>query len=271
MLVLAMVNLDRYPGLYKWIRGLGLASIPLVLLIRVYLIVEIFPTPVHVSRMFHDKDIWVRQIEAEAGDIPVIFMNKYQHPSLYWFYNKKPAFTRNNILYRRNQFDVWDLEEELQGKPVLLTHWIRMDSTHSIQTIWDEIHYHKIERFCSYNRLSVKILEKKIRSAPGKQISVPVLLANPTDLTVCLDCPCDLPPALYQTTENRDRIFHHSRLHDLPLPTSIDPGEETRLDIRIRVPDEPGRYLLSISFGSELLTPGINGVPVKLTVTGPPS
>jgi hypothetical protein len=271
MLVLALVNLERYPGLYRWIRGLGLASLPVVLLIRVYLIVEIFPTPVHVSRMFHDKDIWVRQIEAEAGDLPVIFMNKYQHPSLYWFYNKKPAFTRNNILYRRNQYDVWDMEAELQGKPVLLTHWSKMDSTLSIHTVWDEIHYHRIERYCSFNRLSVKIMEKKIRSVPGQKILVPVLLANPTDQTVCLDCPCDLPPALYQTLEDRDRSFHHRWISDQPKWTSLEPGEETRMDIQIQVPEEPGHYLLSISFGSELLTPGINGVPVKLEVTDPPS
>ena len=123
MIVLAMLNLKSYPGLRKWVRVLGLASVPVILVIRLYLIVEILPMPVHVSRMFHDKDKWVKEIGEVAGDRPVVFMNKYQYPSLYWFYNRKPAFTHNTIIYRRNQYDVWSLEEELQGKQVLLTHW----------------------------------------------------------------------------------------------------------------------------------------------------
>ncbi|MEE9460888.1 MAG: glycosyltransferase family 39 protein [Bacteroidales bacterium] len=270
MIVLAMLNLNSYPGLRKWVRVLGLASIPVILVIRLYLIVEILPMPVHVSRMFHDKDKWVKQIGEVAGDRPVVFMNKYQHPSLYWFYNKKLAFTRNTVMYRRNQYDVWNLEEELHGKQVLLTHWGKVDSTRVIETAWGEVYYYNIERFCSFNRLSVKILEKKLQSAPGEQIIVPVQIGNPTHQPVCLDCPCDLPPMLYQSVVDRDRVFLHDRIQEQPRLTSLEPGEQILLDIQIRVPEEPGDYLLTISFGSELLTPGINGVPVKLKVTDPP-
>lgn len=272
MIVLAMLNLERYPGLRKWIRVLGLASIPVILIIRIYLMVEILPMPVHVSRMFHDKDIWARQIGKVAGDLPVVFKNKYQHPSLYWFYNQKPAFTRNNIMYRRNQYDVWNLEAELHGKQVLLTHWEKGDSTKVIPTVWDDIYYYDIERFCSFNRLSVRILEEKLRAAPGQQIMVPVRIGNPTDQKVCLDCPCDLPPMLYQSTVDRDRRFQFDRIQDQETPrlTSLEPGEQILLDIRVKVPEKPGDYLLTISFGSELLLPGINGLPVKLSVTDPP-
>lgn len=269
MIVLAMLNLNRYQGLWKWVRILGLASIPVILVIRIYLIVEILPMPVHVSRMFHDKDKWVKQIEEVAGDRPVIFNNKYQHPSLYWFYNGKTAFTHNSVMYRRNQYDVWNLEEELQGQQVLLTHWGKVDSTRVITTAWGEEYYYEIERYCSFNRLSVKILEKKLHSAPGEQIIIPVQIGNPTQKPVCLDCPCDLPPILYQSLENRDRKFYINRIQEQPLLTSLEPGEKILLDVQVNVPEEPGEYLLSISFGSEILAPGINGPPVKLQVAVP--
>ncbi len=270
MIVLALLNLDRYSGLRKWIRVLGLASIPVILVIRIYLIVEIFPTPDHVSRMFHDKDVWAKQVGEVAGDRPVVFMNKYQHPSLYWFYNKKPAFTRNNVMYRRNQYDIWNLEEELHGKPVLLTHWGHVDSTRVLETVWGEVYYYDIEKYCSFNRLSVKILKNKWQSVPGQQITVQVQIGNPTQNTVCLDCPCDLPPLLYQTVVDRERKFHYDRIREQPRLTSLEPGEQILVDVGIRVPDETGDYLLTISFGSAILIPGINGVPAKLSVTDPP-
>ena len=167
MMVLAMLNLERYPGLRKWIRVLGLASIPVILLIRTYLIVEIFPLPVHVSRMFHDKDKWALQIHEAAGERPVIFISKYQHASLYWFYNKKPAFSRNTVEYRRNQYDVWNLEEDLDGEAVLLTHLEKTENNQVLKTVWGDVYYYNIENYCSFNRLSVKILDKD-----GKEVDV---------------------------------------------------------------------------------------------------
>ena len=161
MIVLAMLNIDRYPGLRKWIRVLGLASIPLILVIRAYLIVDFLPLPAHVTRMFHGKDVWARQIEEVAGNRPVVFMNKYQSPSVYWFYTGKKSFTRNNIYYRRNQYDVWDMEADLQGKEVLLARWGQADSTRVISTKLEDIHYYMIKNYCSFNRLSIKI--------PGKE------------------------------------------------------------------------------------------------------
>ena len=120
LVVLALVNLDSFPGLRKWLKILGISSTPAILLIRAYLVWNILPLPDHVSKMFHDKDTWAAQVKAKAGERPVIFMNKYQHPSVYWFYTGKTAFTRNNVLYRRNQFDVWPLESQLEGQSVVL-------------------------------------------------------------------------------------------------------------------------------------------------------
>ncbi len=270
MIVLAMLNLNRYPGLRKWIRVLGLASIPVILVIRLYLIVEILPMPEHVSRMFHDKDKWAKQIEEAAGDRPVVFIDKYQHPSLYRFYNRKPAFTHNSVMYRRNQYDVWPLEDELQGKQVLLTHWGNVDSTRVLQTAWGELYYYDIEKYCSFNRLSVKILEEEFQSPAGERILVPVSIGNPTPQAVCLDCPCELPPVLYQSIVDRDRDYQFDKIQEPTGLTSLEPGEEILLDIQVKVPEEPGNYLLMISFGSDWLVPGINGKPVKLKVTDPP-
>jgi hypothetical protein len=266
LIVLAMLNLERYPGLRKWIRVLGWATIPVILLIRTYLLVEIFPLPVHVARMFHDKDKWARQIGEAAGDKPVIFISKYQHASLYWFYNNKPAFSRNNVEYRRNQYDVWNLEEELDGQAVMLTHLEKTDSNHLLETAWGDVYYYDIEKYCSFNRLSVKIPDKQVLAVTGEKLMVQVRIGNPTGKEVCLNCPCDLPPLLYMSVEDSDRAFHHTVIEPQPQLTSLRPGEELLENIQLHVPEVPGEYLLSISFGSEILIPGINGPPVKLVV-----
>jgi hypothetical protein len=69
---------------------------------------------------------------------------------------------------------------------------------------------------------------------------------------------------------DRDRDYQFDKIQEQPGLTSLEPGEEILLDIQIKVPEEPGNYLLVISFGSDWLVPGINGKPVALKVTDRP-
>ncbi|MCK4748605.1 MAG: hypothetical protein KAT15_16245, partial [Bacteroidales bacterium] len=241
-------------------------------LIRIYLIWDILPLPMHMSRIFHGKETWAKQIEEVAGERPVVFMNKYQYPSVYWFYTGKKAFTRNNLLYRRNQYDVWPLESELEGQNVLLTRWGAPDSSKVLSTVFGDIHYYDIERYCSFNRLKIEIPEEKPESMAGESFEVAVRISNPTSLEVSLDCDCDLPPLLMYAYINEDRKTRFYTVEPQPVFGSIglgslEPGGEFLLDVRLIAPAEPGRYALTISFGSRILLPGINGAPVELKIS----
>ncbi|MFC2116345.1 ArnT family glycosyltransferase [Bacteroidota bacterium] len=269
LIVLAMMNIHEFPRLQKWLKILAVASIPLIMVIRIYLVWNILPLPMNVSRMFHEKDVWAAQIEDVAGDRPVVFMNKYQYPSLYWFYTKKKAFSRNTMFYRRNQYDVWPLESELEGNRVLLTRWGKTDSTNILTTIFGDVPYYEIDSYCSFNRLKIDILEKDPIAKTGETIFVPIRISNPTALEVSLDYDCDsnLSPMLMCTFVDEERGRQYFALDPQPELGSLEPKEEILLDVRINAPADPGKYSLIISFGSYLLYPGINGAPVELTVT----
>jgi len=268
LVALAFINLSAYPGLRKWLRILGFASIPVILIIRTYLIWDILPIPGHVSRMFHNKDIWATQVEEVAGNRPVIFMNKYQYPSVYRFYSGNTSFTRNNVFYRRNQFDVWPLEEELEGKSVILTRWgSQRDSLKIMSTVFGETPYYDISRYCSFNRLKIEILDKTNESVAGGNFRITIRIQNPTVTRVNLDCECDLPPLLMYSLVNDKRKTRTYTVDPQPELNSLEPGEEILVEVSLDAPEEPGMYSLMVSFGSEILIPGINGRPAELLVT----
>ncbi len=268
LVVLALVNLGAHPRFRKWLLILSMASVPIILLIRAYLVWNFLPLPAHVSRIFHDKDTWVAEIEEVAGDRPVVFMNKFQYPSLYWFYSGKKAFTRNNVLYRRNQFDVWPLEEELEGKNVMLARWgAKRDSMRIFPTVFGDIPYYDIRRYCSFNRLRIDILNKEPVTEAGQSFMTSIRISNPTSKVVSLDCDCDLPPLLMYSWINEKREKSIFTLEPQPALGSLGPGEEILLEIPLVAPEDPGRYRLLISFGSDLLLPGINGNPVEFSVS----
>jgi hypothetical protein len=49
-----------------------------------------------------------------------VFVNTYQRAAKYWFYTGTPAFSLNSPDYRRNNFNLWPIEDSLIGKTVYM-------------------------------------------------------------------------------------------------------------------------------------------------------
>lgn len=267
MIILALTQARESGKLRKWLHALGIATIPVVLVLRTYLVVDFLPLPDNVSRLFHRKEIWVKQIEEVAGDRPVVFRNKFQYPSVYWFYTGKPAFTRNSIYYRRNQYDIWDIEHQLQGRKVFLAAYGGNPGTDTLSTVFGNVYYYNIERYCSFNNLDISIPEGRLTAAAGDTLTVTVRIENPNRYPVCLDCPCDMPPYLVGVFAGSDGKFTFSRLIEDPVLTEIGPGDAEAPEVRLKVPGTPGRYRFMFSFRSNYLYPGINGGTTGFEIT----
>lgn len=267
LLVLAVLELKGRPLLRKWLVILAYATIPIVIVLRIYLVVDLFPQFESASKQFHRKDTWVRQIGEVAGDRPVIFRNKFQFPSIYWFYTGKPAFTRNSMFYRRNQYDVWDMERRLQGKPVLLTGYSSDPGIDTLETVHGYVYYYEIDRYCSFNNLRVSLLSEIHAAVSGDTIDLSLRIENPNEYPLCLDCPCDMPPYLVMSLMAANRDRYYSRLIGEPVIGELAPGEACETDVRTWIQAPPGKYLMRISYRSEYLNPGINGKVTDFMVT----
>jgi hypothetical protein len=270
MLILAFMQLKGKLKIRKWLVILAYATIPVVVILRLYLIIDFLPfMPASITRTFHQQDTWVRQIEEVAGDRPVVFRNKFQYPSVYWFYSEKPAFTRNSMYYRRNQYDVWDMEHELRGKEVFLTAYGGNQGCDTLSTVYGNVYYYEIDSYCSFNNLKVNILAKNIKAVSGDTITLSVRIENPNEYSVCLDCPCDIPPYLVVSFMDNERNRYFARILDEPDLGEISPGEVLDMKVRIAIPAPPGSYRSAIAFTSGILNPGINGRVLQCEITDP--
>jgi hypothetical protein len=109
----------NYP-LQKWLYRSVPLTLLLVLAIRLYLM-SWFPTVSWIKRNeFHGNRAWATEMRKKAGNLPVVFVNTYQQASKYWFYTGSPAFSMNSPYYRRNNFNMWPIEDTLIGKDVYM-------------------------------------------------------------------------------------------------------------------------------------------------------
>ena len=69
---------------------------------------------------FHQNGEWAEIISTKANGLPVVFVDSYQRPSKYWFYNQEPALGLNTPDYRRNNYNFWPIEESYIGKSVFV-------------------------------------------------------------------------------------------------------------------------------------------------------
>ena len=123
LLIILFRNIDHTPVIRKTIRWVTYIMLPLIIAARSALIIDFLPIS-FLKDEFHDYEKKVREISQIAGDLPVVYANSYQDPSVYTFYTGKFAHSLNNLNYRRTQYDLWDFEEKLNGKEVLyVPHW----------------------------------------------------------------------------------------------------------------------------------------------------
>lgn len=161
LIVLAHQWLIEKPVLQKWIYRLFLPAMIIVVVVRIYMMIDIKPLPFVSKDEFHKNNEWATAIKEKAAGLPVVFMDSYQRASKYWFYAGDTTFSLNTVHYRRNNYNFWPLEERLQGKRVLLVHDVRdgvfMDS---LPTDKAPMFVHVVDSFYSYAQIEIEELDK---------------------------------------------------------------------------------------------------------------
>lgn len=103
-----------------WLRWLIIANIILLLFIRTVFIIPVpFTQDVAVVKQHTGNKQWGKQLKEKAGENFVVFNFGFQEPSEYNFYNNTiKAFPYSNRDYRKNQFDIWPVEDTLRASRI---------------------------------------------------------------------------------------------------------------------------------------------------------
>lgn len=119
LVVLAHQGIVRQGYSAKVLRALWIPSLVLVAVVRVYMMWDFLPG-VRIRPEIHHNREWTAAVKEQAAGRPVVFLNSYQSPSKYMFYQGEPSYSLNTIHNRRSQYNFWPMEENLWGKEIWL-------------------------------------------------------------------------------------------------------------------------------------------------------
>jgi hypothetical protein len=270
LVVLAFRKLRGRQKARRWLYYLAVPGIALLLVLRIYLVWNFLPELRQFRSEFHGWPEWAEKISAVAGDAPVIFPNTYQLPSKYQFYAQQPAWSFNSLYYRKNQYDLLPIEEQLQGKRVLYiskaSHYKDRPTFQALETgLTGTFYYTFIDSFCSYQKVRIEVLQEELRFGAGDTVKIPLRLSSPYPYPVDFSCNPHFPFSINYAVTQKGKLLWMLRA---PVPDlskqSFSGSWET--EVEVEMPPEKGEYEIFFSLANGWLDPGRQGRYRKLVL-----
>lgn len=262
LLILSYKYLNKQFILRKWTVLLGGITFVFGILLRVYfandLIFNKISSHINVRNEFHNWDLWAYEIAEKAQNKPVVFLNSYQKASKYTFYTKNFAHSYNGVNYRKNQYDLWDTEQKIQGKNVLIVLKRDLPKFSPLETAVGDYYISEFKNFRSYNKVEIEVLNEECIMEANKNYPLEVLLTNnfpyPVDFKENKDFCVEIVVSLVKDKELIEEQHFPLRFGQ----ESLDPGESVVQIVNYKTPHKKNRYYIFVSLKSNYLEPGIN-------------
>jgi hypothetical protein len=257
----------------RFIRVSFIISIALILIARTIWINDLWNTNTSsaawnkLAQKMHKTEYigwesWARDIKKIAGDTPVAFINSYQKAAEYEFYTGERSFALNNIMGRRDQYNIWNYENNYQGKPVVVIPNFYVYGLPKFETCKGESQYDIISPFYSSSNIDIYTNRKEVTTHPGDTVHVGLKLGIKENCTVDAAGNPAYPMMVSYQFFNSKGFYSHN-ITELRLDNRILAGAQG-LDLDIPTPADKGDYTLFITISTGWLPASINGAHIAL-------
>jgi hypothetical protein len=126
---------------------------------------------------------WTKQVHARIGDSYLIIRDGFQDPSKYNYYtNSTRAMSYDSRYYRKNQYDLWPIEDSLQHKRVyyLQDGAEKGLTTDSVVDEYKRKYYSGwVDDVRTYQKVDIGILRGDVKASPLQTVIFHLKLHNP--------------------------------------------------------------------------------------------
>ena len=217
--------------------------------------------PTLVSQCFStvpDGHELVSAVHKKCGHTPAVFVGSFQEASLYRFDTDDDAVTLSSFYARRTQFDIWQFDTLLQGKPVcVIDNAYKRDIRDGFTTIQDGnvmFYFRKIKSFQGANRIEVTVDRYQVS---GDSLLLDLTMYNPYSQDFITNHPeCPVMLFVGYISGGYHQALYCAIPPDLVIPAK---GSVTFSTATNAVPDTP--FVICIENGT---TCTVNSTPVKI-------
>lgn len=222
--------------LQKYFRVVAWGSGVIIIAARIVLCFGILPNNMEMQ----GNKIWAEDIKYEAWGRDVLFMD-YKGAAKYAFYTGDSTHSVNNLHYRKNQYDLWNYDEQFKDKDIFFVSAFSSDNfTDYPRSNGQTFAGVRIDNFMPYQRVKIKYEVDTTVWEAGEWGAIGLYVHNPYPFPIELHR--KNMPITFRGVFYRDNWIKHSPVMALEdRPRQLEPGT-TYFWAHTRVPEEPGHY-----------------------------
>ena len=153
---------------HVWRKRIMIFVLPFAMIIIIARIALLFPN-VPEQTGFGNRRPLINAMHKLCENTPTIFYSSFQYPSIYRYYTGENATALSSVYNRMTQYDILQLDKDLQGKEVAV---LSPYSAYGMTKIDDfEFYYKRIQKFQGTNRIDV-IVDRQIPSHDSIELYV---------------------------------------------------------------------------------------------------
>lgn len=267
LLLLGHDAIAERPKLRALAVRLSVAMLVICCFFRINLMFDLVPVLGHKAMPeFYNAKKWAQEIDQRSKGAPVVIINSYQRASQFSFYAGRDALSLNSTDYRRNQYDLWNIVDQLQGKRVFLVpNWeMHGDSIVNFETAKGKECGMFINDFHAYTKVAVDAGVNRMHFDADKDVEIPLTVHNPHYI---FEDSRDYPVNLEYTLYYYDKLYERKMIEPL---SSTSNGEVLRKDfpvtLHLHTPSKPGPYYIRFSISTGWIPPAINSRLIRVDV-----
>jgi hypothetical protein len=251
---------------YKWLFGINI----FLLLLARFIIMGTVPLANQIIFVagFQNYDKWAIQIDSAAKGNKVLFLDGFQEASYFNFYTQSlNGVAYNSINYRQTQYDLWPLENEIQGKKVLIIGEgeTKDQESFNINTIKGIYNGTWIDSVRFYPKINFEPVDFPKEWLPNEEKTIMFKLRNPYQKFIDFSNLNEKWKCSFQYGIMLDGELIKVETIAVEIP-NLNAKESKLISVKIKSPKDTGNYKLFLSIKTEPFAGTRNSKMISLSV-----
>jgi hypothetical protein len=266
LIILGSRKLLEHPKLYKAFLPVSYVFISILFIARIYLASPWSGVGLPTVFPFQGWEKWALSVKDKAEGKPIFFSNSYQLPSQYSFYSDDQGYHFSPLNYNGNQFELWDMDKQVNGQTIALILGSGEDSTKAINVDgFKTMYLFEVENYQSYRNLRFQFPEKKFDVQVGDSLVLDGVLENRTVNSINLDSLLDERPVkMFYYLDGSQTPAEH--IDCVGCRGSIGSGQKKEVSFTVQIPEKAGKYFIRFGLDFALGMPEQNSDFIQLNV-----
>lgn len=254
---------------FKWLFAV---NVFLIIMAR-FILMGFIPTTnkIEFVKSFVGFDSWAQAVKTKANGYPVLFLDGFQEASYYNFYtNSLNGVAYNSFNYRKTQYDLWPLADDIQHRKVLLV--TSFDESKpdlkSINTVKGKFNFQWIDSLRYYPKVNFEPSQDfPMEWKTGEEKAIEFIVTNQQNKSIDFsnnnekwDC-----SFIYGFLKDGE-VYNTQSIKENLNNIKLIAHESKKVSINIKAPTKTGNYKLFLSIKTNPFVGTRNSKMISLNV-----